>query len=144
MWLSERLNHSRLHCHLKEELVNWNECLIGSLEWGISLKQEAFQIPSPAPGVSGSSTPPGRTAEGTLCPQARKILPSLHVLSEAIHCSNGFLSFLGCTEGQSGWRTKVQINKRILCMGAWTWECGNERNASLGVRGPWVLRLLPG
>ena len=36
------------------------------------LKQEAFQIPSPAPGVSGSSTPPGRTAEGTLCPSGKK------------------------------------------------------------------------
>lgn len=57
---------------MKKELVNRSKCLIGSLEAGISLKLEAFQIPSPALGASGSSTPPGRTAEGTLCPSGKK------------------------------------------------------------------------
>lgn len=58
---------------MKEELVNRSKCLIGSLEvgGGFSLKQEAFQIPSPCSGCLRRlrllhSFPPGRTAEGTL------------------------------------------------------------------------------
>lgn len=74
MCLSEGLNHSRQLCHLKEELVNPNECLIGRLPWGSSLRRESFQIPSADFGWYLLLHPKGADGRGDpLAPQAGKI-----------------------------------------------------------------------